>query len=505
MRNFSNHNRNMFSSQNAKWTLAILLALLALAITLTNALRSAYPIGYAGLYTLMAETIADNGFRLPQAVPDYNAQPIPLAYPPLPFFIAAFFTKIVGMAPLTYLRFLPIVLAMVTVVVFYLLLSEICQDQRIAALGGVLFLSMPEIAHYDFSAAGMVRGFALVFLLLFWLFGWKACRTDTPRTRDWLPAASFLGLTGLSHLSYALFAGFGLLMMVLFSKLVWQGKFLLLIRIGLVTGGVMAPWLITILSRWGFGILLAPLGSHDNFALSQGFYFLVRILTLNPPWMLIVFLVAFVNTLLQKRWLWAVWFLITLIGIGESNRFLLLLLIVMTAEFLVFLLAKVDEEVKLKPHQRWIPVAAAVLLIIGLSIPNVVTVFQQQQTSLTDDFLEMGAWLRENTPEDAAVLFIQGDHALSEWLPYFSRRVPETGHWGTEWLGTYDQESEEQFLVRGIAVNDDYALLQEAIAAYQWSPDYTVLPADSNVAAQFVADNDNTVFRNDDYIIVKMP
>ncbi|MEE4193904.1 MAG: hypothetical protein V2J07_01775, partial [Anaerolineae bacterium] len=61
MRNSSNHNRNIFSSQNAKLTLAILLALLALGITLLNALRSAYPIGYAGLYTLMFESIAENG------------------------------------------------------------------------------------------------------------------------------------------------------------------------------------------------------------------------------------------------------------------------------------------------------------------------------------------------------------------------------------------------------------------------------------------------------------
>ncbi|MEE4194063.1 MAG: hypothetical protein V2J07_02585, partial [Anaerolineae bacterium] len=477
----------------------------ALGITLLNALRSAYPIGYAGLYTLMFESIAENGFRLPESLPFYNVQPIPFAYPPLPFYIAAFLTKIFELTPLTYLRFLPLFLAMGSVVVFYFLLSEICQDHRIAALGGVLFLSMPEIAHYDFSAAGMVRGFALLFLLLFWLCGWKASRTDTPRIRDWLLAAVFLGLTGLSHLSYALFAGFGVITMVLFSPLSWKNKLLLWIRIGLVTGCLMAPWLITVVSRWGFGILFAPLGSHDNFALSQGLYFLVRILTLNPPWILIVFLVGFLNTLLQKRWWWGVWFLITLIGIGESNRFLLLLLIVMTAEFLVFLLAKVDEEVKLKPGQRWIPITTAALLIIALSVPNFVTLFQQQRTSLTDAFLEMGTWLRENTPEESSVLFIQGDHALSEWLPYFSHRVPETGHWGTEWLGTYAEESEQQFLARGIAVNDDYALLQEGIAAYQWSPDYTVLPADSSVTAQFLADHASIVFQNNNYIIVKMP
>ena len=477
----------------------------AFAITLINALRSVYPIGYAGLYTLMFEGIAENGFRLPEALPYYNAQPIPFAYPPLPFYIAAVITRVFGISSLTYLRFILVPLAAGCVVAFYFLLLEVGKDTRIAALGGVLFLSMPEIAHYDFSAAGMVRGFAMLFVLLFWLFFWSTYYADEPHGRNGLLAGVFLGLTGLSHLSYLVFAGFGVVLMMVFSERRWKEKTIQLAWVGGIAAVLMSPWLVLILNRWGVGTLLAPMASHDNFQLARGLLYLLRIANLNPPWMMALFLIAFLHALTHKRWLWVLWFLLTLVGFGESDRFLLLLLIVMTVELLRFWLEKISTEANLIPKQRWIPLAVITVLVIGLSIPNYITLFRQQQASLTEEFIEMGNWLRENTAPDAEVLLIESDPALNEWLPYFSRRVPETGHWGTEWLGTYNEESSQQFLVRGIAVNDDYELLIESTRHFGWDPEFTVLPKKSALTALFLEQGIPIVFENQAYIVVEMP
>ena len=499
------HLKRWTSHQDKAWCFPVLLALLAFAITLINALRSAYPIGYAGLYTLMFEGIAENGLRLPATLPYYNLQPIPFAYPPLPFYVAAIITQVFGISSLAYLRFIPIPLAVGCGLAFYFLLVEIVKDPRIAALGGVLFLSMPEIAHYDFSAAGMVRGLALLFLLLFWLFFWRTFYTaETRRRESWL-AGLFLALTGLSHLSYLLFAGFGVVLMAVFSDRAWKQKAVHLLRVGLVALVLLSPWLVHILSRWGFDILIAPLASHDNLQLSQGLLYVLRIANLNPPWIMALFLVAFLHALTHQRWLWVSWFLLTLVGFGESDRFLLLLLIVMAAEFLVFWLEKIPAETDLKPQQRWIPLGVIALAVIGLAIPNYITLFRQQQASLTDEFIEMGTWLKENTPQDAEVLYIESDPALSEWLPYFSHRVPETGHWGTEWLGSYAEESEQQFLVRGIAVNEDNELLVESMRHFGWDPEFTVLPKKSELTTQYLEHTKTIVFENEEYLVVEMP
>ncbi len=59
-----------------------------------NAFRFSLPIAYAGMYTLMAEQIADGGFSLPMQVPYYGPGGIPFAYPPLALYVMAVFLKL---------------------------------------------------------------------------------------------------------------------------------------------------------------------------------------------------------------------------------------------------------------------------------------------------------------------------------------------------------------------------------------------------------------------------
>ncbi len=62
----------------------------------SNAFLYGFPMGYAGLFTQMAQQIADANFVLPSMSPFYGPGGIPFAYPPLGLYLLAVFIKLTG-------------------------------------------------------------------------------------------------------------------------------------------------------------------------------------------------------------------------------------------------------------------------------------------------------------------------------------------------------------------------------------------------------------------------
>ena len=73
-----------------KQHLPLLLAVLVAApVVFFQAFRYSFPLGYAGMFTLIAERIAGADFRLPMSIPHYGPGGIPLIYPPFAMYVFA--------------------------------------------------------------------------------------------------------------------------------------------------------------------------------------------------------------------------------------------------------------------------------------------------------------------------------------------------------------------------------------------------------------------------------
>src|SRR5919108_4793779 len=81
-------------TQQYKEHLPLLVAVLLTApIIFFQAFRYSYPLGYAGMFTLIAERIAEANFELPMSIPHYGPGSIPLTYPPLAMYVFALAIK----------------------------------------------------------------------------------------------------------------------------------------------------------------------------------------------------------------------------------------------------------------------------------------------------------------------------------------------------------------------------------------------------------------------------
>jgi hypothetical protein len=227
--------------------------------------KDAFPRGSAGFYSLMAETIAGAHFALPTTIPFYGPGGIPFAYPPLAFYLMAFFTDLLKVAPFVYLRFAPPLFLTASLVPLFLLARQITGTTRQAALATIFFGTSLGIISYHNDAGGVSRGLALLSMLWGMYFSYRSFAA--PKTRTVVLAVVFLGLTILSDLSYAGFALAWLVVAGIFAT----GQSTLK-RIGLLVSMILGmllvsmPWWLTVVARDGFDIFLNVLNTHGNAA-----------------------------------------------------------------------------------------------------------------------------------------------------------------------------------------------------------------------------------------------
>lgn len=63
------------------------------------------------------------------------------------------------------------------------------------------------------------------------------------------------------------------------------------------------------------------------------------------------------------------------------------------------------------------------------------------QPALSEDFITMGKWIKDNIPSSEMYFFIDKSHELNEWLPFFSHKTAAISPWGAEWTGDYETQN----------------------------------------------------------------
>ncbi|MFC7081924.1 ArnT family glycosyltransferase [Halorussus caseinilyticus] len=480
-----------------------------------------YPTLTAGLFNEMANQLAANGYVIPRTIHGYTADGLPFAYPPLMFYLLAFVRETLGMGPLAASRILPQVYATAYVVPFYLLAYELLDSRRQAAVAAVIGATSPEVFKWHVSSGGVVRAGAYAFALAGLYVGVRLFRER--RRRYALAGALLFGLTLLSHVRYALFFGASY---VAFWAGLDRTRRGFLLAASVAGGGflVAAPWLATVVSRFGITPFLNASGTHGGLAsLSAG---AARLLMVVPPrtellplWH-VLFIFGAVLLVARREWFLPAWYG-SLALVTHKSQFLFVVVALVCARVLVadlVPLVRRNLELELRVPDRAVSFAVVALLLsysVGAGamfatnypVSQYQTVFgadNRMPSHLGDGDIEATEWIRSETRPDAT--FVSVGERTAEWLPLLSDRTLLIGYWGVEWVGA-DEWKRQKARYFSLNVCENATCLSEQMDEANVTPDYLYLHTDGQPPAKVrsvrASAEFEVVFDNDDVLVAE--
>lgn len=441
--------RNEFTKKENLLQIAWVGALFSISALLLfyNTFRYSMPLGYGGLYALMAEEIAAGNFAIPVSVSYYGPGGIPFAYPPLAFYMAAALLKL-DISVITILRLLPPLLSLLSLAPLYLLAKDQSDSSFAAGLTVLYAACSPSLYVMHVWSAGMVRALAFLFMLCGLYALYRALRDE--RLSFASLAGLFLGLTTLTHLFYALvFALWAASLFLINIRRLFAWKiFASTAMIALVC---VTPWVFLMARRYGLEIFLNAFSSHDNAAFMEIVgqpdaifsWFFGKLFALTSPLPALILIVCGLVYLIVKRRfsvpLALVFFALLLSG--EGDRFIALLgAILFGFGGMALTRLKIGGTA-----------ARPVLFLFGgaAALQTLFFGFQEIRNTLpllNEYTFETAKYVRANMSPSSRYLFVTGQ-AEAEWFPYLLRREPFVSKWGSEWLGTYYEQRALQMAV----------------------------------------------------------
>jgi hypothetical protein len=485
--------------------------ILVFPIIFQNAIRYAFPTGYAGLYSLMAESIANNHFLLPSLIPYYGPGGIPFAYPPFSFYLMAAVTSFFKITAFEYTRWAAPFFLWLSAIPMAFLAYKITRSRLTAALAVIFFILSPRIYLWHGEAAGMTRGLALLFALSSLVFFYQTIIHFNWKT--FFYAAFFLGLCVLTHPTYVEFCLISMAAIILtrqhFSKSV-----LVSIGIGLTALMISSPYLITTISRFGLKLFANPGNSMQTMAFIQYFtnprLFLV-ILTnigdkLSPYPLLVIFsLIGLCICLVKRNFIFLVWAFLLAFLMEGYDIVLYPCLSILAGIGLCWL---TDQTKKVFRLTSLVPIGLITLTICGFYGYQSFIEISHFSPAISNSTIKAAEWLKTHSTADSKYLLISSYVDEMEWFPYLASRTPVIGSWGGEWIGTYNTQLGAVYTMADCASHQSSKCVQSILDLLKVKPDYYVVDSEFH-NDQILQDLDNNpaalkVFHGSNYLIYKI-
>lgn len=473
--------QNLYRRYNEHMPLLVVLAFTALLVFF-QAFRYTFPLGYAGMYTLIAEGIAEADFRLPLNIPHYGPGGIGLIYPPFAMYVFALAIKL-GIPVWTYLKFAPAVFSLLAMLPFYYLTLELIGSKAAGVVAAILFLTTPVIYYTHVWSAGVVRGLALCFCLAGLYFYLRALRNGS--RRNLLLAGFFLGLLLTTHWLYIVFAALaGLAFLLAERKLAGLRVAFGILVIALL---VASPWLILILQRHGIANIMMAYSSHgnvdffrslDDIPLALKFVMQNLEYVTGNKFLAALTFPGLILLVMQRKFHLPLTFLFVLL-MGTADIFIQIPAVLMAgasgAEVFRFAHKNMTSfsAAASKPLMPILAVLTAFSIV--LSSTQGLSQIIQYQPELDGNSLETASFVRDNTDPSATYLFV-GKINEAEWFPYLLNRTPVFSLWGSEWKGTYAQQAEILIELRNCEIQKSWPCMESLQQKHSVSPDLLVVP-----------------------------
>jgi hypothetical protein len=475
-----------------------------------QAFRFSFPLGYAGMFTQMAEQIAQANFVLPMTIPHYGPGGIPFVYPPFAMYIFALAIKL-GSPTWAYLRLAPAIFTLLSLIPLYFLIVELVES-RIAALIAILLIVTAPAAYYTHVwSAGIVRALALGFCLTGLYFYVRTLKSFS--WRSFFLAGLFLGLLLTTHWLYIVFAAIvGVACLITDWKPAHiPAAFGILVTALLVA----APWLGLILARHGLSNILVAYSSHGNtdfLMLLQNMNAALQFIggnlkNVTDNWFLTVLAFpGFILLLIRKKFQIPLAFVFVLL-MGESFFFTVILAVMMAGA----LSAEVFQLIpRIREQPRPVLLRLSLVLLVGLTVSAalfsaVSGLWQivQYQPEIDTYSIQMSKFVRGETSPEAAYLYI-GKINEAEWFPYLLDRTPVFALWGSEWKGNYAQQSDALIALRECQLKKDWPCMEDLQRQRNVAPDLLIGPNQRWLAMQIKDTHAwQTIYTDERYLVWK--
>lgn len=419
-------------------------SLASVALLAIFALRYPLPLDFAGLYALMAEGIATNGYHLPRTVPYYGPGGLPFAYPPLGFYLMALCTHALGLPVFTYVRVAPVVFSGLALIPLSYLARRLAASRAATVLAVVYVAMATGLFRLQVEAGGVVRGLGFVLALSGVACAYTALAR--PRWRTTVLAAIFCALALLTHPAYAVFTGASVIAFTLAGR-DWRLRLRTAALIGIMALIGAAPWWVTILGRGDLSGFGAVLHSQTSLTVALGLQVSSWASALRHPVGVVTLLhllqlPALGYCLLRKRWTLPIWYLVATL-LSHDERFVQDTIGAILLG-LFFWEASGWISARARPADRLLLRRAMLALVALYPVAIFLHWAPRQRPGLTAADLAVGAWMRAHTPADARYLLAGPDaesETGTEWWPYLSHRTLAIAPWGAEWTGAFAVEA----------------------------------------------------------------
>ena len=436
---------------------------LALGIRLAIVAASAVPLNDGGLFYTFISDLLDNNLRLP-AFSSYNAASIPLAYPPLAFYVIAALHLALHIPVLQLLQYAPAALSVASIPAFYFLAADLLNSRVQAALATLVFSLLPRTLDWLIMGGGITRSLGLLFALLVMR---QVVQLFCTRSRAAiLPAIIFGSLLVYSHpeasAQTAVTAAF---------VYAWSDRS----RVGLrnaaiVAGGILAvtaPWWAVVLARHGLDPFLAAAAAarEDSYNSLVGLLALFRFDFTDEPFLRIFGVLGLLGLFIKvsrREFFLPAWFVLMHTFEPRGGTLYMMIPLAMAAGFCLDTLVLPRLRSSAPTHSEpastpkvmgatWLGEllqGRGVRLFLGfLTLYGCMGVYAvgsriHREFTLTVDDLKAFEWVQRNTPfASRFALVTQGlplRDASSEWFPALTDRRSVATLFGFEWVRSVD-------------------------------------------------------------------
>jgi len=431
-----------------------------------------FPLNDGALFYLMTQELMEAHFHLPLFT-SYNSAAIPFAYPPFGLYAAGFLASITPFSLLDIVRFLPLIISLLTIPAFALLARALLVEPHRVAVAVFVFAVLPRGFLWFIMGGGLTRSFGLLFSLLALHQGY---RLYTKGSWGALALAVLCTtLTALSHVGIVPFLAIGLMLMWFFYGRNKAG-FIRSVGFAVAVLILTSPWWGSVVARHGMETFLAAKATggsaFSNSETMRAFITNLAYLAVGGGWggttgevLFPMFgALALLGTLLcliQQQAFFPAWWLLTLIvdarsGIEYASVPAAMLAAIGLADVLFPLVyesssgiqypfgRQVSSRGRTGPFlQRLGPTVLLVFLLLYASVP----IFLLRPSlgselrvlaGLTSDDRRAMEWVADTTPTGSSVLVIPQDRwgvdRHSEWFPVLARRISVATVQGYEWV-----------------------------------------------------------------------
>ena len=432
------------------WLVVFVFTLFGAGLRLFHVLRADFPLNDGGLFYTMVHDLLSNQFRLPLYT-SYNHLNIPFAYPPLPFYLAAFLQALFGLDGLVVLRFLPLVVSILTIPAFFVFARTALNSIPQALHATLVFAILTPTYQWQIMGGGLTRAPGYLFSILALWQAWLALKTRQVKPVIW--TIIFVALSGYCHLEILLSTAIFITVITFFlARSRWGLVFLLAIGIGALA--LLLPYILMTTSRHGLDSFVSAFQSGDLSPLKSVLRLLFQGVTLEylfTPF-LVIALLAFGKKLQQRDFLLPCLVLFTALfdprSMERSLAIPLSLLVGIGIDEIVIPgiggIFQREKPVEGRTRLVLFPSLLAAFLVVYIAIR---AAFSSQVYLLMEDQNLAGLpladqvamyWIDNNIPAESTFLILSGpsfwwNDGTSEWFPVLAQRTSLATVQGSEW------------------------------------------------------------------------